>query len=175
MSEEQRLKTLANCKNSEFMAQANKTRRLVNDYYHKLNIVELAKKYSEKYKGKERDQIREVSREFVSDVFATMLEDFPKETIQIIAVLGFMTYDEAEEIDPTDALGIVLQCISSKRVMDFFINVEVLAGSGTDSILPVLIYLKRIFGEKNTSDKESNTNTENTQNDLQQTAISQTV
>lgn len=172
MAEEGRLKThansrktLANCKNSEFMAQANKTRKLVNEYYHKINIPAIAANYKEKYQDKDAEQSNEVSREFITDVFTTMLEEYPVDTIGVIAVMGFMTVDEAEEVDPSELLKIVFECISSQRVLDFFINVEVLVGSGTDSILPILMYFKQIFTAKNTSGNESNTNTENTQNE----------
>lgn len=165
MYDETKRKTLANCKLSEFTAQANKYRRFVNEYYKKLNVPELAKKFVEKYKDKDAEGHTEVSREFISDVLTAMLEEYPAETVKAISIMGFMTYEEAENLDPTEAFWIALECIMSQKVLDFFISVESLGGRTTDSILPVLIFLKQAFSEKNTLDSESNTSQENETND----------
>lgn len=161
-SEEKILKTLANCKNSEFLPQANRCKKLIYDFYEKIDLQKIAAQYREQYQKAATEEISEVSKAFVSEVMTTMLEKYPVDTISVIAALGFMTFEEADEADPSDLLAIGLQCMSSRRVMDFFINVAALGGKDTVGILQVLISIKRIFGEKSTSEKESSSNTENT-------------
>ena len=162
MSNENKRKTLANCKLTEFTAQANKIRKMVYEYYHAINVPELTKQYAQKYSDVDASDKDAVSQELIGGILDAMLTDHPIETVKIIAALGFMTFEEAEELAPTEALEIVLDCAFSQKVIDFFISVERLGGSGTDSILPVLILLKALISEMNTSDSESQQNTNDT-------------
>ena len=154
MNTENKRKTLANCKLSEFSAQAVKIRQQVYEYYHKLRVSEIAKKYVEKYKNEDVDR-DSLSKDLISDVFFAMLSEMPLDTLHLIASLAFMSDEEAEELDPSEALGIVVECATSQKVLDFFINAEKLVGKDTDSILPVLIFLKAISLAMNTSESES--------------------
>lgn len=152
---ENKRKTLANCKLSEFTAQANKVRQLVHDYYKSINVPEIANKYKDKYKGIDVEEKRNVTADFINDIINAMMTEHPVETVQIIAAAAFMTYDEAEELAPSEALEIILECGFSQKVIDFFINVERLAQKDTAGILPTLIFLRQAISAMNSSDSES--------------------
>lgn len=157
MKEETARKTLANCSLTEFTRQAMKVRGLVSDYYEKIDFPKII----EKYKGIDAKD-DSVYRNIMTDVINKAMCEYPEEYVSIIAAEGFMTFEEAEQLSPSDALNIFLECAMSQRVLDFFINVELMAQSGTDSILPVLIFLKRAFSETSTSESESQSNTTDT-------------
>lgn len=163
---ENKRKTLANCKLSEFSAQAIKIRKMVDEYYHAINVPELLKKYANEYKGIDAADRDAVSQKLIGGILDAMLTEHPVETVKIIAAMSFLTYDEAEELEPSEALEIVLDCITSQKVIDFFINVERLGGKGMDSILPVLIFLKALILEMNSSESKSQNNTEITSESL---------
>jgi hypothetical protein len=158
MSEETARKTLANCSLTEFTRQAMKVRGLVSDYYEKIDFPKII----EKYKGVDDKENKDVYRNILTDVLNKAMYEYPEEYVSVIAAEGFMTFEEAEQLSPSDALNIFLECAMSQRVLDFFINVEIMAQSGTDSILPVLIFLKRAFSETSTSESESQSNTTDT-------------
>lgn len=157
MSEETARKTLANCSLTEFTRQAMKVRGIVSDYYEKIDFPKII----EKYKGIDAKD-DSVYRNILTDVINKAMCEYPEEYVSVIAAEGFMTFEEAEQLSPSDALSIFLECAMSQRVLDFFINVEIMAQSGTDSILPVLIFLKRAFSETSTSESESQSNTTDT-------------
>ena len=119
MSSETKRKTLANCKLSEFSAQANRIRKQVYDYYHAINVPVILKEYADKYKDVGAESKDAVSKEFISSIFDAIMTEHPLETVSLIASLAFMTVDEAEELAPVEALEIVLECVFSQRVLSY--------------------------------------------------------
>jgi hypothetical protein len=152
--EETKRKTLANCKLSEFTRQAMIVRGIVNDYYTSIEFPKILEKY------KERD-VKDTSlfKEIINDVVNKAWTQFPEKYVKVIAAEAFLTEEEAENLEPSEAYEIFLECAMSRRVLDFFINVELTAQSGTESILPVLIFLRQGISETNTSESESQNST----------------
>jgi hypothetical protein len=161
MSNENTRKTLANCKNSEFLPAAMKARRIVCESYNKINVKSIVERF------KESDtQDAGAMLDMIMNVIGAIFTEYPAETVQLAAIAGFMTVEEAENIPPTELFAILLECALSVRVLDFFISVENMGGKNTDGIYPALIFLRVISGAMNTSDSESQTNT----NDLNESA-----
>ena len=160
--EETKRKTLANCKLSEFTRQAMIVRGIVSDYYTSIEFPKILEKY------KERD-VKDTSlfREIINDVVNKAWTQFPDQYVKVIAAEAFLTEEEAEELEPSEAYEIFLECAMSRRVLDFFINVEITAQSGTESILPVLIFLRQGILETNTSESELRNST----NDISENSI----
>lgn len=152
--EETKRKTLANCKLSEFTRQAMIVRGIVSDYYTSIEFPKILEKY------KDRD-VKDTSlfKEIINDVVNKAWTQFPEKYVKVIAAEAFLTEEEAENLDPSEAYEIFLECAMSRRVLDFFINVELTAQSGTESILPVLIFLRQGISETNTSESESQNST----------------
>lgn len=149
MAEENKRKTLANCKLSEFTKQAMQVRYIANEYYTAIDFPSIIEKY------KDRDtKDKTVFREILNDVLNKALIEHPEQYVKVIAAEAFISEEEAELLDPTEALAIFLECAMSQRVLDFFISVERMAQTGTDGILPALIFLRQIISETNTSESE---------------------
>lgn len=154
MKDENTRKTLANCKNSEFLPAAMKARRIVCESYKKINVKSIVNRF------KESDtQDAGAMLEMIMNVIGAIFTEYPAETVQLAAIAGFMTEDEAENVPPTELFAILLECALSVRVLDFFISVENMGGKNTDGIYPALIFLRVISGAMNTSGSESQTNT----------------
>lgn len=154
MSNENTRKTLANCKNSEFLPAAMKARRIVCESYNKINVKSIV----ERFKDSDTQDPAEML-EMMMNIISTIFSEYPAETVQLAAIAGFMTEEEAENVPPTDIFAILLECALSVRVLDFFISVENMGGKNTANIYPALIFLRVISGAMNTSDSESQTNT----------------
>ena len=154
MSNENTRKTLANCKNSEFLPAAMKARKIVCESYNKINVKSIV----ERFKDSDTQDPAEML-EMMMNIISTIFSEYPTETVQLAAIAGFMTEEEAENVPPTDIFAILLECALSVRVLDFFISVENMGGKNTANIYPALIFLRVISGTMNTSDSESQTNT----------------
>lgn len=153
------MKTLANCPLSEFLPAAYKLREAFHKYYHLLNMDGLREKYMQQMQGIEtEEQKAAVSKNYMDEMFRLMMLDHAAETVELIAMLGFMSREEAEKLMPDEALGILVECIRSERVMDFFISLERTAG-GTDGILRTLILLRLSASVTDTSATASQNST----------------
>lgn len=150
-------KTLANCRNSEFLPAAMRARKIVCESYNKIDVKSIV----ERFKKSDTQNPAEMLG-MMMDIIGTIFSEYPAETVQLAAIAGFMTEEEAESVPPTDIFAILLECALSVRVLDFFISVENMGGKNTDGIYPALIFLRVISGEMNTSDSESQMNTTDT-------------
>lgn len=168
--EETKRKTLVNCKLSEFTRQAMIVRGIVSDYYTSIEFPKIIEKY------KDRD-VKDTSlfKEIINDVVNKAWTQFPEKYVKVIAAEAFLTEEEAENLDPSEAYEIFLECAMSRRVLDFFINVELTAQSGTESILPVLIFLRQGILETNTSESESQNSTNDISENLTAGDMSESV
>lgn len=167
MSIENNRKTLANCKNSEFLAAAMKARVVVCEYYEKVQIRDIIEKFREKYDEEIPNEEKAVGvLGMMTDIISEIFMQFPAETVRLAAIAGFMTEEEAESISPTDIYAILLECALSVRVLDFFISVESTAGRNTGGIFRALTFLRLISGVMTTSDSESQNSTTDTKENV---------
>lgn len=157
MGNENARKTLANCKNSEFLPAAMKVRKIVSDTYKQINVKEIIEQFKE-------DDTSDAAKmlEMIMNIISKIFTEYPAETVQLAAVAGFMTEEEAENIPTTELFAILVECALSMRCLDFFISVENMGGRNTGGIYPALIFLRVISGAMSTSDSESQQNTSDT-------------
>lgn len=160
MSEETRRKTLANCKLSEFARQANAIRHYVSDYYKTLDLAAVKKAIVDNAESEEAKQSS--GREYVSRILDKMLDENAESTVRLIGMLAFLSMNEAEQLAPGEAIDIVLECITSDRVTDFFISAANWAGINTGGISKTLISLKSMFSGNATSENQSSISTNST-------------
>ena len=156
MSTTEARKTLANCKLSEFARQANAIRHYAAEYYKLLDLNAIKKDIIDRF-GEEAD-----GKELVSAILDKMLDANAEATVRIIGLAAFLTYDEAEQLSPGEAIDIVLECITSERVADFFINAARWAGMNTADISKTLTSIRSIFSGKDTSQNQSITSNSST-------------
>ena len=137
------MKTLANCKLTEFCAQTDICASEIERLMKSIDFKSVLEEFRSKYSDTEADE--ETTRGLISDVFRKLLRDHPEEVVKLIASLAFMTYDEAEELSPVDALNVLLECMFSERVVDFFLSLKKLEQKDSDPFFILLITLKAII------------------------------
>lgn len=149
-------KTLANCKLSEFIAQCDKVATIVETSLNDINYATVIDGLREKYQDIDIDEDTTAYIRLATDVFKNIMLSNSEATVRLIAALSFMTYEEAEELDPTEALNIFLTCVFSERVIDFFLSYRQLEHKNSGLISTVLIWLKvAISATKDSSDSQS--------------------
>lgn len=118
-------KSLANCNFKEFAQQSNKIRKAVSEYLTETEILELRNRLPEipeKATDTEKEEIfRKQGLKNFSDMLDTALETNIDATMRMIGLL-FFTEDEEEinALEPAD----VIECVASKRVINFFISLK---------------------------------------------------
>lgn len=126
------MKTLANCTLSEFLKQVNKIRHNAEDFYKTCLKPVFLKKKEEFEKIGDSQTLNEKGKTVISDILDVCLEKETDKTIEIIGMCCFMTKEEAEsKLSPADLIDIVLEMLSSKRVIDFFYKMVNLGRSNT--------------------------------------------
>lgn len=154
------MKTLANCTLSEFMGQAYKAREAFHALYAAAGVDRLRDDFLKQAQGADGEEARKkVSKAYTERLFWALLSKAPEKTAAVIAACGFMSVEEAEKLQPTEALSILMACAESKDVLDFFINAERLAGNSTGGILLMLTLLRLSVSDADTSPMQSQNST----------------
>ena len=148
-------KTLANCKAADFLRQANKIRKSAKEYYDALNISGIRDRMAKKYAAQDENGKNATSHEYVSEILDAVLDANAEKTVEIIGMVAFLEPEQAQELEPAEMFDILLECLTSTRVMDFFIKMASLGGSDTANISQALISAKSLFSEMNTSGNTS--------------------
>ena len=118
------MKTLANCTLKEFLMQSNKIRHAASTFSKSINLTEIRKTLPE-FTGNETDEektalIKAQSKENISKILDRCLEENVDETIRIVGLMCFKTPEEAEIMEATEFLDVVLDLLCSERVINFF-------------------------------------------------------
>ena len=154
-------KTLANCKAAEFLRQANKIRKQAKEYYDILNISGIRDRMAKKYAEQDEAGKEATSHEFVSEILDAVLDANAEKTVEIVGLVAFMEPEQAQELEPAEMFDILFDCLTSERVMDFFIKMAALGGKDTENILQALTSAKSFFSGM----KSSGSTLQNAQSD----------
>jgi hypothetical protein len=138
------LKTLATCKPIEFMKQTVKIKKAVSEWLTITDIKSIVKKVApqelipadatdiEKMAivsanmAKRREQIVKN----ISEAFDVVMEEYPEETLEILALCCFIEPEKANDVKVSDYLKAFNGLITDKDTVDFFISLAQL-GSRT--------------------------------------------
>lgn len=126
MTEEKKIKSLANCKPTEFARQTNKIRHYVEKWVKLTQVAEIRKHLPEIPEGATEEEknalIKEQNFKNFSEMLDKALEEHPEETIGVLAMCCFIPPEKADE-QPIDLYFEVLSdLIESKAVTRFFIS-----------------------------------------------------
>ena len=152
---ENKRKTLANCKATDFLRQANKIRKVAKEYYDALNISGIRDRMAKKYATQDETGKAATRAEYASEILDAILDENAEKTVEIIGMVAFLEPEQAEQLEPAEMFEILFDCLTSSRVMDFFIKLASLGGSDTANILQVLISAKSMCSEMTTSGNTS--------------------
>lgn len=125
MTEDKKIKSLANCKPTEFARQTNKIRHYVEKWVKLTQVGEIRKHLPEIPEGATEEEknalIKEQNFKNFSEMLDKALEEHPEETIGVLAMCCFIPPEQADE-QPIDLYFEVLSdLIESKAVTRFFI------------------------------------------------------
>ena len=130
------LKTLATCKPIEFMKQTVKIKKAVSEWLTITDIKSIVKKVApqelipadatdvEKMAivsanmAKRREQLVKN----ISEAFDVVMEEYPEETLEILALCCFIEPEKANEVKVSDYLKAFNGLITDKDTIDFFIS-----------------------------------------------------
>ena len=117
------MKTLANCKATEFLTQTNKIRHEIAEFYSAIGIAALKQKFAALAEKAGSDEETERLRKgYISELLDSALEINAEATVRVIGLAAFKTPEEAEDMTATELLEVFSQIIGCKPVIDFFIN-----------------------------------------------------
>lgn len=120
MSEEKKLKTLANCSAVEGLKQINKIRERVADYYESIGVEHIKNKYHELASKAEKAEQKAITKKFMDDVFNAALSANAEKTIEIVGLLAFMDAPACYSLTLDEAYEIITESMKSRAVLDFF-------------------------------------------------------
>jgi hypothetical protein len=128
------MKTLASCKPSEFLVQTNKIRKSVERWLKDTKILDIRKNIpkptkvtddmseeeKEKIIKKNREARNKAARENLSKILDAILEKYPEETLEVLALVCFIEPKDADNYKVTDYLRAIAEILNDKDVIDFF-------------------------------------------------------
>ena len=128
------MKTLANCKPSEFLVQTNKIRKSVSRWLTDTDIMNIRRRMPEFETVKETatneekiaviqrnaEKQRKQSMENGNAVLEAILETHPEETLEVLALLCFVDPAHVDDYPMTDYLNAFTELISNEAVVGFF-------------------------------------------------------
>ena len=138
------LKTLANCKPSEFLVQTNKIRKSAEKWLTATDIMNIRRRLpvfetiDKNAPAPERaaviarnaDAKREQAKKNLSAMLDAILDDHPAETLELLALLCFVEPENVDDHPMKEYLSAFAELISDKDVLSFFTSLTSLGQIG---------------------------------------------
>lgn len=120
------MKTLANCKPSEFLIQTNKIRKSVFSWLTLTDILNIRKRRPQIDPSASKEEKNKVTSEQIkrnlNDMLDAILDKHPMETLELMALLCFIDPMEADDHPMSDYLNAVSEMLGDEAVMNFFVS-----------------------------------------------------
>ena len=128
------LKTLVNCKPTEFFAQTNRIKKSVERWLTETDIINIRKKVpaleplpidatvekkAEIY-AINKKRMEEQARKNVSEMLDAILEAHPDETLEVLALCCFIEPEDIDNYTMRDFLVPINSLLNDEAVIDFF-------------------------------------------------------
>lgn len=134
------MKTLASCKPSEFLRQTNKIRKTVAHWLDLTDIANIHKRkpelitLRESMSGQERQEAfdenakraREQSKKNMMDIFDSVMEKHPDETMEILALCCFVDPAHVDDHTVAEYLSCLTELMNDQAVLGFFTSLMLL-------------------------------------------------
>lgn len=140
------MNNLANCKPTEFLKQTNKIRKAVDRWLTATDIINIRKRLPQLttvtedmtperkaeviVENKKRSE--EQLRKNMMDMFESILEAHPDETLELLGLLCFVEPEDIDKHTVTEYIENFTELISNEAVISFFIS---LARWGNNSLV----------------------------------------
>ena len=139
------MKNLANCTPVEFLVQTNKIRKSVSKWLTDTKIMEIRKNKPDAVKeitpdmtadekakvvDENRAAYRAQAKKNLSTMLDVALEQYPNETMELIALVCFVDPDHINDYKATAYLKEIAEVIADEDVIDFFTSLMRLEQTG---------------------------------------------
>lgn len=118
------VKSIANCKPSEFLKQTNAIRHYAEKWIKATDIANIRKRLPEIPQGATEEEkkalLNKQSRENFSAMLDAALEDHPEETLGVLALCCFIPAEEADNYPMDHYIAALADLMESEAVMRFF-------------------------------------------------------
>lgn len=124
MATVKKIKNLANCKPSEFLAQTNKIRKSVYKWLTLTDISNIRKRLPEITEDMSEEDVKAARTKQVKDNFnailSAILEEHPQETLELLALASFVDPKDVDNYTVDEYLQSFTDLINDKTVINFF-------------------------------------------------------
>lgn len=118
------MRTLANCTPLEFLTQTNKIRRQAEKWLSLTKILEIRKTMPKLSEGMTAEEMKAAWREQVqqnlSNMMTAILEEYPKETADLLCLVCFVDPADMENHSMTELLSALNEILANDEVISFF-------------------------------------------------------
>ena len=142
------MKNIANCKPSEFLRQTSLIRKSVANWLTVTDIMEIRKRLphltpitddmSDEAKAEaaaeNRKKRNEQMRKNAMDILSAVLDDHPDETLELLALLCFVTPENVDDYPVEDYLEAFTELINNQKVISFFTSLARLGSLDTSKL-----------------------------------------
>ena len=117
-------KNLANCNPVEFLKQTNRLRKSAAKWVKNVGILDIRKRIPDLSgitdKAEREKLVREQALSNLSDILDKVLEEFPEETVEILALSCFVEPENANDYTMSYYLSSVAELLNDDGVLSFF-------------------------------------------------------
>lgn len=128
------MKTIATCKPSEFLKQTNRLRKAAAKWMQDTDIINIRKRIpifdvvppdatqeeKEKIFRKNKELSEKQAIENVNAILDAALENYPDETLEILALCCFVEPEHVDDYEVTDYLNAFTELLQNNAVISFF-------------------------------------------------------
>lgn len=129
------MKTLANCRPSEFLAQTNKIRKSVSKWLTATDIANIRKRMPELPEDVEEKDRKEAfakqAKENLSAILDAILDEHPEETLELMALLCFVEPEDVDSHPVGEYIMAINELLQDETTVSFFTSLTSLARMST--------------------------------------------
>ena len=128
------MKNLANCNAVEFLTQTNKIRKAVDKWLTDTDIANIRKNVPPapnvtddmtdeeiaKIREEHKEKLKAQSKQNMMDMLDAILEEHPKETLEILGMVCFLEPKEVEKCKGIELMNDAMEVLTDKEVLRFF-------------------------------------------------------
>ena len=143
------MKTLVNCTPTEFFAQTNKIRKSAEKWLKDTNILEIRHKVpknlpeisadmsvedKERVLSERKEIIRKTALTNLSEMFDSIIDKYPEETIELMALCCFVEPKDADNHTMSEYIANFNEILSDEAVLGFFSSLGLLGAQNTSDV-----------------------------------------
>lgn len=123
---EEKIKSIANCKPTEFAKQTNVIRHYVEKWLKDIQFADIRKHLPVIPEGvteaEKNELIRKQNYKNFSDMLDAALDQYPEETMGLLALCCFLPAEDVDNHPVSMYFEVVADILANETVMDFFIS-----------------------------------------------------